>query len=133
MFATFVGTNTVSTQYKTVFRRLMEIAIASGFEPPDTTLRVQRDQMPLDDWTIEQKGPRDYKADFLLAVTTPGGPSMSPISVMKTIDGPLFAVIFMDSFFGVSREDQCDFSEFTDSISVEKSFEEFLKSLKSKP
>jgi hypothetical protein len=133
MFAILVGTNTVSTQYQTVFKRLLEIAIACGFEPPDTTIRVQRDQMPLDGWIIEQKGPRDGRADFLLAVTAPKEPGISPIPVMKTIDGSLFAVICMDSFFGVSREDQRDFSEFKDSISVEKSFEGFLESLKSKP
>lgn len=133
MFATLVGTNTVSIQYQTVFKRLLEIAIASGFEPPDTALRVQRDQTPLDGWTIEQKGPRDGNADFLLAVTAPKVPGISPIPVMQTIDGSLFAVIVMDSFFVVSRDDQRDVSEFEDSARVEKSFEEFLKSLKSNP
>lgn len=128
MFATLVGTNTGSTQYESVFKRLYEIALARGFEPPNTTLRIQRDQRPLNEWTIEQKGPADGKADFLLAVTAPKVPSISPIPCMKTVDGPLFAVIVMDSFFVVSREGQRDVSEFKDSTSVEKSFGEFLKS-----
>jgi hypothetical protein len=130
MFATLVGTNTVSTQYKSVFKRLFEIALARGFEPADTTLRIQRDQTPLNGWTLEQNGPAQGKADFLLAVTAPKVPSISPIPVSKTADGPLFAVVVMDSFFVVSREDRRDVSEFKDSAQVEKSFEGFLNSLK---
>jgi hypothetical protein len=33
-------------------------------------MRVQPDG-PLDDWSLEQKGPIDMKADFILAVTEP--------------------------------------------------------------
>lgn len=129
MFATLIGTNTVSVQYETVFKRLCEIAIARGFEPPDTKFLIQRDQIPLDGWTLEQKGPPDGNASFFLAVTAPKVPGISPIPVMKTIAGPLFAVMVMDSFFVVSREDQRDVSEFRDVASVVNSFEGFLKSI----
>jgi len=134
MFATLFGTNTVSTQYEAVFKRLCEIAIVGGFTPPDTSLRIQHDQTPLDAWTLTQRGPADGKADFFLAVTAPKAPSIAPIPCMKTVSGPLFAVVVMDSFFVVSREDQRgNIAEFKESASVEKSFEEFLESLKQRP
>ena len=129
MFATLVGTNTGPTQFQSIFDRLCEIAVAAGFRPPDSTHRIERDQVPLDGWTLEQKGPSDGKASFYLAVTAPKIPSISPIPVMKTIEGPLFAVMVMDSFFVVSRQDQCRVSEFKDGASVEKAFEEFLKTI----
>ncbi len=129
MFATLVGTNTDSTQIDSVFKSLFEIAIAQGFEPPETKLRTRGDQMPLDEWTLEQKGPTNGKADFLLAVTAPKVPSMSPIPVMQTVDAPLFAVVVMDSYFLVSREDRRDVSEFEGIVGVEDSFKSFLGSL----
>jgi len=127
MFATLVGTNTNSTQFESMFGSLCEIAMANGFLPPDTSIRVQSDQISLENWTLELKGPADKKADFLLAVTAPKVPSMSPIPVKKNVDGPLFAVIVMDSFYVVSREDQRDVTEFRDSIGVEQSFLAFLQ------
>jgi len=132
MFATLTGTNTQSPQCQAIFARLCDIAIAQGFEPPDTTHRVQRDQTPLEGWNLEQKGPSDGKASFFLSVTAPKGPSLSPIPIKKTIAGPLFAVMVMDSFFVVSREDRRDVSEFPDRDSVENSFEEFLRAIKQK-
>jgi hypothetical protein len=129
MFATLAGTNTDSTRYKPVLERLCEIAVAHGFKLPDTKHRIRRDQLPLDGWTLELNGPHDGKAIFFLSVTAPKVPSMSPIPVMKTIDGPLFAVMVMDSFYVVSREDKRDVSEFKDNASVEKAFEEFLKNI----
>ena len=129
MFATLVGTNTVSTQYESIFSRLFEIATDEGFIPPDTNHRIRPDQLPLEVWTLEQKGPSAGKADFLLAVTAPNVPSMSPIPCMQTIDGPLFAVVVMDSFFIVSREDRRDVSEFKDVINVVSSFKSFLRAL----
>lgn len=126
MFATLVGTNTVSTQYKSLFNRLCEIAIDQGFNPPDTNYRIRPNQLPLEGWTLEQKGPGGNRADFLLAVISPKIPSISPIPVEKTIDGPLFAVQVMDTFFVVSRQDRRDVQEFKDSIDVENSFKSFL-------
>jgi hypothetical protein len=113
-----------------MFSRLCDIAIAHGFEPPDTTQRVQRDQTPLEGWNLEQKGPSDGKASFFLSVTAPKEPCLSPIPIKKTIAGPLFAVMVMDSFFVVSREDRRDVSEFPNRGGVENSFEEFLKTIK---
>lgn len=129
MFAILVGTNTGSKQIDSVFKSLFDIAITSGFEPPETKLSIRGGQMPLDGWTLEQKGPADGKADFLLAVTAPKVPSISPIPVMQTVEGPLFAVVVMDSFFVVSREDRRDVSEFKDMVNVENSFKSFLRSL----
>lgn len=129
MFATLTGTNTESMQYSAMFERLCEIAIVHGFKQPDTNHRIQREQLPLDGWTLEQKGPLDSKATFYLAVTAPRVPSMSPIPILKTIDGPLFAVVVMDSYFVVSRADQRDVSEFKNSTSVEEAFEDFLKTV----
>ena len=86
-------------QYQAMFERLCEIAIAHGFKKPDSRHRIQRDQLPLDGWTLEQKGPSDSKAPFFLAASAPKVPSMLPIPILKTKDGPLFAVIVMDSYF----------------------------------
>src|SRR5437879_6005449 len=130
-------------EHRALFETLCEVATRRGFRPPDTTLRVQRDQIPLDGWSIEQRGPGDGKADFLLAVTAPKVPSISPVPVMKTVSGPLFSVIVMDTYFGVWRERLASagsparretavggFSEFKDSVHVLKEFEQFLESLR---
>lgn len=129
MFATLAGTNTGATEHRRLFNRLCVIATERKFVPPDTSLHVQRDQIPLDGWSLEQKGPADKEADFLLAVTAPEVPSISPIPVMKTVSGPLFSVIVMDSFFGVWREDRPDVSEFKEIAPVVRAFEEFLDAL----
>ncbi|MCX5814113.1 MAG: hypothetical protein NT178_16455 [Proteobacteria bacterium] len=91
-----------------IFDRLNGIAIEHGFVPPDKPMQVQPDG-PLDGWSLEQKGPIDKKADFILAVTAPRVPGISPIfPVYMTISRPLFTVIVMDSFFVVSRENRRD-------------------------
>lgn len=127
MFATLIGTSTGLPEHKVIFDSLCEIATGRGFLPPDTRLHIQRDQISLEGWSIEQGGPADGKADFLLAVTAPKVPSISPIPVMKTVSGPLFSVVVMDTFFGVWRGG--DFSEFKDSAQVLRTFGEFLDSL----
>ena len=127
MFATLVGTNTAGRHHESLFERLCAIAVTHGFVPPDTTLRVQRDQIPLDGWNLSMKGPDNGKADFLLAVTAPKVPGISPIPVKQTLSGPLFAVVAMDTFFGVMHGR--DFSEFEESSQVLSAFETFLSTL----
>ena len=129
MFATLIGTDTGGAEHRAIFDRLYGIAIGRGFAPPGASRRVQPDG-PLDGWSLEQKGPADGEADFLLAVTAPRVPGISPIfPVFKTIPGPLFAVVVLDSAFIVSREDRRDVSEVKDLASVETSFESFLGGL----
>ncbi len=126
MFATLIGTNTGGTEHRAIFDRLCAIAIEREFVPPDVALRVQADG-PLDGWSLEQKGPPNPEADFLLAVTAPRVPGISPIfPVFKTVSGPLFAVVVLESAFVVSREDRRDVSEVTDIAAVATSFQSFL-------
>lgn len=129
MFATLVGTDTGDTRHKAVFDQLYQIASERGFLPPHNPVRIRPDGR-LDGWSLEQKGPYGDSADFLLAVTAPRIPGMSPIfPVFKTIDGPLFAVVVLESAFVVSRADRRDVSELKDSASVARSFGEFLDKL----
>ncbi|MHB2154372.1 hypothetical protein ACX8XN_08235 [Calditrichota bacterium GD2] len=130
MFATLLGTNTDHTEYRSVFDQLRSVAIERGFAPPGEDVRVQADG-PLEGWKLEQKGPADLKADFLLAVTAPRVPGISPIfPAFKNISGPLFAVVVLDAAFVVSREDRRDVSETKDIASVVASFESFLDGLR---
>ena len=129
MFATLTGTDTSSAIHQAVFQRLCAAAIARGFLPPDTTLPIRPDQLPLDKWSLELRGPSDGKAAFFLAVTAPRMPGISPIPVTKTVDGPLFAVVVMPTFFGVSANR--DFTEFKDLPTVADRFNAFLDSLAS--
>lgn len=129
MFATLLGTNRETDNHRTLCADLCQIAVRRGFAPPDRTLRVQPDQIPLDTWQIEQRGPAGAKADFLLAVTAPMVPGVSPIPVKKTVAGPLFSVVVMPAFFGVWRDDVRDFSEYTEPARVVEAFGEFLDSL----
>ena len=87
MYATLVGTNTGSTQIDSLFHSLSDVAINYGFIPPDTQLRIQRDQIPLDGWTLELKGTADGKADFLLAVTAPKVPGFRLFPSCKPLMG----------------------------------------------
>lgn len=126
MFATLIGTNTGKAEHKTLFDQLCAISIERGFAPPEAAVPIQGDG-PIQGWMLEQKGPTDRKADFFLAVTAPRVPGMSPIfPVFKTISGPLFAVVVLDSAFIVSREDRRDVSEDKDAASVATSFQSFL-------
>jgi len=129
MFATLLGTNRETDDHTTLCADLCKIAVRRGFAPPDRTLRVQPDQIPLDRWQIEQRGPAGAKADFLLAVTAPMVPGVSPIPVKKTVAGPLFSVVVMPTFFGVWREDVRDYSEYTERAQVVEAFGGFLDSL----
>jgi hypothetical protein len=130
MFATLIGTNADPTEHRPLFDRLHSIAVARGFATPDADVPIQADG-PLEGWTLEQKGPHDRKADFLLAVTAPRVPGMSPIfPVFKSISGPLFAVVVLDSAFVVSREDRRDVSETKEAATVETSFRSFLDGLR---
>ena len=128
MFATLVGTDRQTTKHEEIFKLLFDIAIKRGFIPPNTMLCVHSDQTPLDKWTIVLKGPADNNAKFFLAVTAPKTPSMSPLPVMKTVDGTLFSVIVMDTYFGIWRDG--DFTESTTIENVIKAFEKFLDTIK---
>lgn len=129
MFATLLGTNRETEEHRGLCAGLCQVAVAQGFVPPDTRLRVQPDQMPLTGWRIEQLGPSDAKADFLLSVTAPKVPSISPIPVMKTISGPLFSVVVMPNFFGVYSDSGREYSEFKEASQVKEAFDAFLHSL----
>ena len=99
VFATLIGTNSGAIEHQALFDRLRGIAIARGFIPPDASVCIQADGS-LAGWSLEQRGPRDREADFLLAVTNPRVPGVSPIfPVSKTISGPLFAVVVLESAF----------------------------------
>ena len=133
MFATLVGTNSNNTKHASLFKKLCDIAGTQGFTSPDTSMRIQPDG-PLEGWTLEQKGPRDQAADFYLAVTAPKVPAISPIfPVFKTISGPLFAVIVLESAFVLSREDRRDVQEVKDTLAVASAFQEFLNGLQKRP
>lgn len=131
MYATLVGGNTTSSPCESLIERLCETANAHGFTPSDNILGVRSDQTRLDDWTLTQKGPADGTVDFFLAVTAPKVPGISPIPVKMPVSGPLFAVIVMESVFGVWREDRRDaFSEVQDDQAVVDAFADFLNSVK---
>jgi hypothetical protein len=127
MFATLVGTDTGRMDHQSLFDDLRAAAIALGFEAPAVRAPIQPDG-PLDRWTLEQQGPPDRKADFLLAVMAPRVPGVSPLfPVFKTISGHLFAVVVLDSAFLVSREDRRDVEEVDSQASVAKQFQAFLE------
>jgi hypothetical protein len=132
MFATLLGTNRGTEDHRTLCASLCQLAVGKGFAPPDTTLRIRADQTPLDGWKVELRGPADANADFLLAVTAPKVPGISPIPVQKTVTGPLFSVIVMQGFFGVWRGDGHDYSEFKETTQVMEAFGGFLASLEPK-
>jgi hypothetical protein len=126
MFATLVGTNAGASAYVSVFHRLFEIALQHGFTAPNTLLTIRADG-PIAGWWLEQKGPAEEEADFLLAVTAPRVPGISPIfPVLKTVRGPLFAAVVLDRAYLVSCEDRRDVSVHEDMDAVIGSFEEFL-------
>ncbi len=127
MFATLVGTDKDGQKQVGLFDRLCQLATGQGFARPVRDLPVQPDQTPLSRWNLEYKGPPEGPADFFLAVTAPRVPGISPIPAKKTVDGPLFAVVVMDSFYGVWHGG--DFKEFREEADVVGSFERFLTSL----
>lgn len=129
MFATLLGTNRETEQHTSLCAALSQIAVAQGFAPPDTKLPVEQDQTPLTDWQIELLGPADGKADFLLSVTAPDIPSISPIPVKKTVSGSLFSVTVMPSFFGIYADNLRDYSELREFSEVKDAFERFLEFL----
>lgn len=129
MFATLVGTDSGNEAHRMLFDRLCAIAIERGYVPPVDTVRVQPDGS-LRGWSLEQRGPQGREADFYLAVTAPRVPGISPIfPVVKTIEGPLFAVVVLAAAFVVSRQDRRDVAEFKDPDSVASQFQQFLAGL----
>ena len=74
-FATLAGTDTPAVIHVPVFDPLVAIAIARGFVPPNASLPLVPDQLPLDRWSIELLGPSRGGAAFLL-----GGLSIRPCS-----------------------------------------------------
>jgi|TARA_B100000315_G_C14129000_1_gene385997 hypothetical protein len=129
MYATLKGTNAGSTELDSVFESLIGIADSAGWDAPDTRLEVEPDQEPLRDWSLEHRGPRNMTADFLLAVTAPRAPGMSPLPCRKTVRGPLFAVLVMGNYFGVWREG-VDFVEARRVEDLASMFKEFLSDLR---
>lgn len=126
-FATLIGTDRTTTKHEEIFKLLFDIAVNHKFVPPDNVVRVQRDQIPLDSWTLVLKEPDNNNPKFLLAVTAPKIPSMSPLPVRQTIDCPLFSVIVMDTYFGIWRDG--DFSESVSTENVTKVFKTFLDTI----
>lgn len=126
MFATLIGTNKETNEHINLANKLSEIAIAQGFLIPNTPLRVEPNQTSLAEWNIELLGPPNADADFLLAVTAPSIPTVSPIPVMKTVTGPMFSVSILPSFYGVYSG--ADYSEFKEVSYVINAFEIFLLS-----
>lgn len=129
MFATLVGTSIEGGNTSRSLNALCALAGLAGYTPADTSLRVQPDQTPLQGWSLFMKGPLDGQADFVLAVTAPKTPSISPVPVRLTVSEPLFAVVVLRSAYVVSREDERDVSEFKDLVDVEQSFKSFLGSV----
>jgi len=125
MFATLIGTDIESKAYLQIAEELLQIAEKQGFTAGSDELRVTPDQAPISRWSLELRGPIDKKADFLLAVTVPKVPSISPIPVMKTVSGPLFSVIVNSGFFGIWQEGR-DFKEAKDIEDVKTEFLSFL-------
>jgi len=125
-FATLAGSDTPSAHHQPVFEHLVAIAVARGFVPPDASLPIVPDQVPLDGWSLELRGPSGGRAAFLLSVIA-GLPGIAPIPVRQTIDAPLFAVVVMPTFLGVFAEGvDRDFREFTDVSAVVVRFNAFL-------
>ena len=130
MFATLIGTNKGTDAHTKLAAKLGQIAVAQGFIPPDTEIRVRPNQVSLLEWQIKQLGPSNSEAEFLLAVTAPEVPTVSPIPVMKTIDGPMFSVSISPTFFGVYSDTSHEYSEFKEESDVLNAFEIFLESIK---
>jgi len=128
MFATLVGSNSNHAGVHGFVDRLVGLACERGFVGPDSDLPVRGDEQgSLDGWAVEQRGPREGPSDFLLAVTAPRVPGMSPIyPFMQTVEAPLFAVVVCDSWFVVSRAGERDVTEAEDFDSVERMFVGFL-------
>lgn len=131
MFATLVGANRNATAHTAIFVDLVQMADQRGFAPGDTDLRVVPDQIPLSGWSLELKGPATGDADFLLAVTAPRVPSISPIPVRETVSAPLFAVIVMEDFFGLWREGR-EFAEVKRIADVKDAFSKFLDEIENR-
>lgn len=76
-----------------IFDILFSIATKRRFIAPDTAFPV-RSRKSLNGWTLEQKGPRHKKADFVLAVHAPLMCGIHPLfPLLQTIAGPLFVVV----------------------------------------
>jgi len=72
-------------------------------------------------WSIgswSSAGPLTATPSFLLAVTAPRVPSISPIPVQNTVAGPLFSVAVLRGFFGVWRDDVRESSECRETVDV---------------
>ena len=131
MFATLCGSDTGTRSHLEVMEHLRGLAVGRGFVPPEEELPVRADQGSLRGWSITQLGPQSRRADFVLAVTAPRMPGMSPVHpVALDIDGPLFAVVVLDSGMVVSRADRGDVAGAADLAAVAVSFSEFLAGLR---
>lgn len=127
MFAIIVGANTENQIHAKVFEQLFRIAVEKGFEAPTIDLPV-RAEGPLGGWALEHKGPLTNPADFVLAVTAPRVPGMSPIyPVYLSIEGPIFAVVVLDSVFSIWSKGSPDVIEVENTSLVLKAFHSFLK------
>jgi hypothetical protein len=130
-FATLLGSNRTDDRLKPIFGRLHEIAVKAGFQQGDSPIQIHRDQIPIDDWDLEQLGPDGDTAAFLLAVTAPRSPSISPLPIRQTIHSPLFSVVVMPEYFGIWSEGRPGdtFIETKDERTVEDEFRQFLSGM----
>ncbi len=103
-FATLSGTDSDDERHKEVFQRLIAIACDAGFTPGDVPHPIREDQIPLRAWRLEHRGPGGKEAAFLLAVTAPKIPGISPLPIKQALSCPLFSVTVMQRYFGVWSE-----------------------------
>jgi len=130
-FATLSGTDSHDERHEEVFQRLVASARDAGFTPGDFDLPIHDDQLPLRAWRLHHRGPGGKEAIFLLAVTAPKVPSISPIPIRQTLSCPLFSVIVMPRYFGVWSENRPKdlFTEVAVEAEVVAEFSRFLNRL----
>ena len=130
-FATLSGTDSHGERHQEVFQRLFAYARDAGFTPGDVSLPIRSDQTPLYAWRLDYRGPGEEEAIFLLAVTAPKVPSMSPIPIKQTLSCPLFSVVVMPKYFGVWSENRPkdSFTEVASEDEVTAEFRRFLDRL----
>ena len=128
-FISLVGTNTTETEHLQLFTELLKIAAKEGWQQPDFPMPVSSDG-PIESWSSEQMGPYDEEdAQFVLAVTAPDCPGISPIwpfFLSFRNPKPLFAVVVIEKRYVVFREDKRDVAEFNQFYAVRDQFHSFL-------
>jgi len=130
-FATLSGTNSDDNRHEEVFQRLVAVARDTGFTLGDFQHPIREDQMSLREWRLDYRGPGGREAAFLLAVTAPKIPSISPLPIQQGFSCPLFSVVVMPKYFGVWSENRPkdSFTEVTVEDEVTAEFRRFLDRL----